>query len=152
MPRFLKMPPQIFRLLLLVVGIAVVYFTARYFLTPESFNQYGWFRGEALTELRARPLVFAGRKACDECHSDQAEKLQKGSHKSVSCEACHGAGEAHVENPDVKLQVLNFSHCVRCHEASPSRPKWHKQIVAKNHYTGSKCTECHVPHNPAEVP
>jgi hypothetical protein len=24
--------------------------------------------------------------------------------------------------------------------------------VIKNHYTGSKCTECHVPHSPSEVP
>jgi nitrate/TMAO reductase-like tetraheme cytochrome c subunit len=42
--------------------------------------------------------------------------------------------------------------CLRCHEANPSRPKWHKQIVSKDHYTGSKCTECHVPHSPLEVP
>jgi hypothetical protein len=25
-------------------------------------------------------------------------------------------------------------------------------VVTKQHYPGSKCTECHVPHNPAEVP
>jgi len=43
------------------------------------------------------------------------------------------------------------SNCIRCHEANPSRPKWFKQIVVKNHF-GSKCTECHVPHQPSQTP
>lgn len=152
MPPFLKMPPQILRLLLLVIGIVVSYSAARYFMTPPSFHQYGWYRGEALTEISARPITFAGRKACDECHSDQYQKLVKYEHKTLSCEGCHGAGQAHVDNPDVKLEVLNQSLCLRCHEANPSRPKWHKQIVSKSHYTDSKCSECHVPHAPSEVP
>jgi len=149
------MPPQTFRLLLLVVGIVVTYSTARCFLTPPSFGQYGWFRGEALAELGAREPVYAGRKACEECHADEFKKLVEHGHKTLSCEACHGAAQAHAEDPDnpgVKLDKLHFSVCVRCHEANPSRPKWHKQIVVKNHYTIAKCTECHVPHMPEEAP
>jgi hypothetical protein len=147
------MPPQVFRLLLLVVGIVVVYTTARYFLTPSSFGQYGWYRGAALGELASRPIVFAGKAACEECHSDQFQKLQKDSHKTLSCEACHGAGDAHAQNPDVKIDRSSVGACNRCHEANPSRPKWHKQIVSHTHYSGSsKCTECHVPHAPSEVP
>ncbi len=152
MRRFIKMPPQIFRIFLLAVGIVVVYAIARYFLTPPSFRQYGFYRGEALTDLASRDTVFAGKKACEECHSDHVQKIAKDGHKTVSCEACHGPAQAHADNPDVKLQVLNFSHCARCHEANPSRPKWHKQIEVKTHYAGSKCTECHVPHAPSEVP
>lgn len=150
------MPPQIFRLFLLVVGIVVSYSTARYFLTPKSFRQYGWYRGEALAELAERPRTFAGRKACEECHSDEVQKLAKFEHKTLSCEGCHGPGQSHADNPDdpkVKVDKNSFSVCVRCHEANPSRPKWHKQVVSKTHYnTGSKCTECHVPHAPSEVP
>jgi hypothetical protein len=149
-----NMPPQVFRVCLLAAGIVVSYSTARYFLTPPSFRQYGWYRGEALTELATRDRVYAGKKACDECHSDEYQKLTKHEHKSLSCEACHGPGEAHVQNPDnpdVKMAVLHYSLCLRCHEANPSRPKWHKQIVSKNHYPG-KCTDCHLPHSPSEVP
>ena len=149
---FFKMPPQVLRLFLLAVGIVTSYSVARYFLTPASFGQYGWFRGNALIELQAREPSFAGRKACEECHSDQVNKVLKGEHKTLSCEGCHGPGQAHADNPDVKIDRLNFGPCIRCHEANPSRPKWHKQIVARNHYTGSKCTECHVPHSPTEVP
>jgi len=146
------MPPQILRLVLLTLGIVVSYLTARYFLTPSSFGQYGWFRGEALEEIASRTPVYAGKKACDECHSDVLEKLAKAEHKTLSCEGCHGVSQDHAANPDITPIKLTGNHCIRCHEANPSRPAWFKQITVKNHYTGQKCTECHVPHQPNEVP
>lgn len=151
MQRF-QMPPQIVRLVLLTIGIVGSYLLAKYFLTPPSFGQYGFYRGEALAEAASRPTVYAGKKACEECHSEELEQLAKFGHKGLSCEACHGAGQAHADDPDVKLAVLSYSHCVRCHEANPSRPKTHKQIDPKDHYVGDKCTECHVAHAPSEVP
>ena len=30
--------------------------------------------------------------------------------------------------------------------------KWLKQIEVKDHFTGQRCTECHIPHQPNEVP
>ena len=146
------MPPQVVRLVLLTVGIVGSYLVARYFLTPASFGQYGFYRGAALEELADREPVYAGKKACEECHSEQYQKLAAADHKGLTCEACHGTGQAHADNPDIKMEVLNYSHCVRCHEYNPSRPKWHHQIVSKEHYPGDKCTECHVPHQPKEVP
>jgi hypothetical protein len=147
------MPPQVLRIVLLAVGIVAAYSVARYFLTPPSFREYGWYRGAALTELAARDRVYAGKLACEECHPDEYQKLLKHEHKSLSCEGCHGPGEAHAMDPRTdNIQKSSFATCLRCHEANPSRPKWHKQIVSKNHYTGSKCTECHVPHSPSEVP
>ena len=146
-----KVPPQILRLILLTIGIVGSYFVARAFLTPSSFGDYGWYRGEALGELASRPTTYAGKKACEECHSDIVQKLARHEHKTLSCEGCHGPGQAHADNPDIKLEILNFSHCARCHEANPSRPQWHKQIVINKHYPG-KCTECHVPHSPNDVP
>ena len=147
-----NMPPQVLRLVLLTVVIVGTYLIARSFLTPASFGQYGHYRGNALAELSSRPITFAGRKACDECHSDHFQKLAKAEHKTLGCETCHGPGQAHADNPDLKLEKLTFSHCVRCHEESPSRPKWLKQIVSTKHYTGQRCTECHSPHEPNEVP
>lgn len=148
------MPPQIVRIVLLAAGIVGSYLVARYFLTPPSFGEYGWYRGAALTEMRAMEPVHAGKKACEECHSEQLEKLSKHGHKTLSCEGCHGPSQAHATNPDLKVPnpKPEFGQCLRCHEANPSRPKWHKQILIKSHYPGSKCTECHVPHMPEEVP
>ncbi len=151
MRRF-NLPPQVVRLVLLTIGIVGSYMVARYFLTPKSFGQYGWYRGDALMERASLPRVYAGMKACDECHSDKLQQLAKFPHKTLSCEVCHGPGGAHAKDPDVKLAVLTYGHCVRCHEANPTRPKWHKQINIREHYSGQKCTECHVPHAPSEVP
>ena len=148
----MKMPPQILRLVLLTLGIVGSYLVARYFLTPPSFGRYGWFRAAALEEIASRTPVYAGKKACDECHSDVLEKLAKAEHKTLSCEGCHGVSQEHAANPDITPIKLTGNHCIRCHEANPSRPAWLKQITVKNHYTGQKCTECHVPHQPNEVP
>lgn len=151
----MKMPPQIVRLVLITIAIVASYLIARELLTPASFGQYGWYRVNALEELRAYQAAFAGKKACEECHSEEALKLSDKEHKGLSCESCHGPCQAHVDKPDAdeyKPPKLGYSICVRCHAANPSRPKWHKQIISKTHYTGQKCTECHVPHQPSEVP
>ena len=150
MRRF-KLPPQILRLVLLTLGIVGSYLIARAFLTPASFGDLGWYRSQALVELRSRAPVYAGKQACDECHSDQLQKLAKFEHKTLSCEACHGVSREHADNPDVLPAKPADNFCLRCHEANPSRPKWFKQIVAQDHYPG-KCVECHKPHQPSQTP
>jgi len=160
-----QMPPQILRLFLLAVGIVSAYLIARHFLTPRSFRQYGFYRAEALAEVAARQPSFAGRKACEECHSDEVQKMAKFEHKGLGCEGCHGPGQAHSDDPQTNNIVRSaYAMCLRCHEVNPSRPKWHKQISLKTHYSPTKadakadprlnsgCTECHVPHAPSEVP
>lgn len=153
--RFPKMAPQIVRLVLLTIAIVGSYLVARFCLTPSSFREYGWYRGDALAELASREPVFAGKKSCAECHSDVVKKLQGAEHKGLSCEGCHGPSLAHTENPDndkLNPPIMAMSACTRCHEASPSRPAWLKQITQKTHYAGQKCTECHMPHQPQEIP
>lgn len=178
--RSLKIPPQIVRLILLTLGIVGSYLIARAFLTPPSFGELGWYRANSLEEIASHTPVIAGRKACEECHSEIFPKLAKGPHKTISCETCHGVSRDHANNPDIKAGVIREQvtgaevrpaataelgtngivavagsytgvHCMRCHEANPSRPAWFKQITLKTHYSG-KCTECHLPHQPTEVP
>ena len=148
MPRPRLMPPQIVRLVLLTIVIVCLYFTARHFFVPQSFGKYGHYRGAAIEEIRAREPLWAGRKECETCHSEVVEKLAKADHQGISCETCHSPARGHVEDPDVaKLPKMNAAMCARCHEASPSRPKWLHQITVADHYPGS-CTECHTPHQP----
>jgi hypothetical protein len=101
MRRVFKIPPQILRILLLALGIVSSYGMARYFLTPPSFGEYGFYRGAAIEEATLRPKTFAGRQACADCHPEAVEKLAKFEHKKLSCEGCHGPGEAHTQNLDV---------------------------------------------------
>jgi|YelNatPaOPRAMG01_1025707.scaffolds.fasta_scaffold194229_2 hypothetical protein len=144
-----KLPPQLIRLVILTVAILGLYGLARFFLTPPSFGELGFYRALALEEATLRSPVFAGQKACDECHSDTIKKVAKAEHKTVSCESCHGPGRAHVENPEVKMGAI---FCVRCHGVDPARSAWIKQVDPKKHYAGQRCAECHVPHQPSEVP
>jgi hypothetical protein len=150
-----KMPPQIFRLVLLTLAIIVTYVIARYLLTPPSFGQYGFYPGDALVDHMdpvSHPPVFAGRKECLECHQDVQDKLFKDKHKTIGCETCHGVGQEHAEDPNLKLVKIGDNGCLRCHENNGARPAWMKQIVVKDHYRGDKCAGCHVPHQPNEVP
>jgi hypothetical protein len=147
-----KMPPQVFRLVLLTIAIVGSYLMARSLLTPPSFGQYGFYRGEALAEHMSPTPVYAGRKACAECHEDTVKKLALKEHKTLGCETCHGVSQPHVDNPDVKLVKIGDDFCLRCHESNGSRPSWIKQIVVKDHFRGDKCTGCHLPHQPSEIP
>ena len=147
-------PPQITRILLLVVIIIVSYSIAHHFLVPASFGQYGWFRGKAIQEIASLPITFAGRKACLECHSDVADKMAKSSHKGLSCESCHYACEAHANDPTASSPepLKNPRFCVSCHEANPSRPAKFPQVDVADHAGKQGCTECHIPHIPTESP
>ena len=81
------------------------------------------------------------------------QKLAKYEHKTLSCEACHGAGQAHADNPDVKM-VKCSATAIACAATRPilRGPSGTSRSASKDHYPGHKCTECHVPHNPSEVP
>jgi len=156
--RFFNMPPQIFRLVLLIFAIVVSYLVARTLLTPDTFRDHGFYRGAALVELTGKIPVLAGKEACGARHPEILKTLAKGSHKSLSCEGCHGAvSKSHLDDPTDKMRKPPAGICLRCHEANPSRPAGFKQIVLhdpkpdNNHYDGA-CLECHLPHDPKEAP
>ena len=150
---FYKIPPQVVRLAFVTVAIVVSYFSARHFLVPESFGQYGWYRGNALKEYAALPLVYGGQAACAECHEEVVKKRAKAGHASVACESCHGPLQAHVDDPNIKPpKIGNPKLCAGCHESSPARPVKFKQVVLSEHNADQKCTECHQPHLPTEAP
>lgn len=150
--RGFNMPPQLVRLCLVTIGIVGVYLAARFLLTPVSFGEFGFYRGQALEEIATRLPVFSGRQACDECHTEVTQTLSNSQHKTIGCETCHGVGQAHVEDPDVKTVRLTDHLCLRCHEELLGRPGWMRQIKPKEHYPGDRCTECHFPHQPNESP
>ena len=152
--RLFKLPPQIVRLVILTLGIVGSYAVARHLFTPKSFGDYGHYRGAALMEIASREPRYGGQKSCNECHSEVLMKVAKFEHKTVSCEACHGPSKAHGDDPDHHdAAKLSGDFCLRCHELNSARPLFQKQIELKKHYPDKgKCIECHVPHQPTEVP
>jgi Cytochrome c554 and c-prime len=146
-----RVPQQVTRLLVMFLLFGVALVVARHFLVPATFGQLGHYRAAAIPQIAARPVKYAGREACADCHSDVVEAHDRGRHQFVGCETCHGPAAAHIENPtDVKPRVpRERDFCPRCHAYDPSRPTGFPQIEPASHNPGKGCVTCHTPHAPA---
>ncbi len=136
----------------LVFAVALVAFLVfRSVMVPRSFGQYGHYRGNAIKEAAARPIVYAGRDACADCHADILKTKASGKHAKLGCEACHGALAKHAADPSALKPVLpdTAKLCVRCHEANAAKPVGFPQVNAQEHSGGAACGGCHNPHSPA---
>ena len=144
------MPAQINRILLLFVAFIGLFLIVRHFLIPDSFGQYGHYRGESLNDISSRETVFADKEDCYACHDDILEKLENEMHAGLSCLICHGPGGAHVEDPQLgninKESGREF--CGRCHDINPARSTDVVfQVDILTHHTElTDCIECHNPH------
>jgi predicted CXXCH cytochrome family protein len=138
------------RLLVLFAAGTLFFLVVRAFAVPQGFGEYGHFRTGAIADSRARPLSFAGRQACVECHEKEAKSKTTGAHKPVGCESCHGPLAAHAADPKaVKPELPQVpALCVRCHERLSSRPSTFPQVDAVAHAEGNSCIDCHDPHSP----
>ncbi len=101
---------------------------------------------------------YAGSETCAVCHDDLEGPLALTSHGSAAfaelsdlgCEACHGPGSLHVENPENPIYQLGLSQwtaqretqiCLTCHGADQSR------FAASEHARiGLSCSGCHSIH------
>lgn len=149
-PRGWRIPQQVTRLVVVfAVGIAAL-IAVRQKVVPATFGQTGHYRAAALQEIAARPIKYAGRDACAECHSDEFETHSRARHQTVSCETCHGPAAAHVADPGVAAPLMprerNF--CPRCHGYDSSRPTGFPQIDQVTHNPPEACVNCHLPHAP----
>jgi Cytochrome c7 and related cytochrome c len=142
---------HLFRLAGVFAAGVLLFLVVRSFLVPKSFGQYGHYRGNALSEIAARPINFAGHETCETCHADVLAKKKDGKHAHVNCEACHGPLATHADDPTsvapAKLDTAVL--CVRCHEANAAKPKAFPQVVSADHSNGLPCDTCHQPHSPA---
>lgn len=142
---------HLFRLALVMAIAAVALVLMRAAVVPHSFGQYGHYRGDAVSEIAARPIAFAGHQACEGCHTDVVEQKKLGKHGVLSCEVCHGALSRHADDPTSvappKLDTAVI--CARCHEANSAKPKAFPQVVTADHSSGIACDICHQPHKPA---
>jgi hypothetical protein len=147
----LKDAGHLFRLAAVFAVGLLLFFVIRGFLVPRSFGQYGHYRGEALTDLAARPINFAGHATCETCHADVLEKKKDGKHARVNCEACHGPLAKHADDPTsvqpAKLDTAVL--CVRCHEQNAAKPSAFPQVAPAEHANDLTCDTCHQPHSPA---
>jgi hypothetical protein len=135
----------------ILFGVGIVLFLIlRAAMIPKDFGQYGHYRPGALADNAARPISFAGRAACEECHADVVESRAGHKHEHVGCEACHGALAAHADDPSGAKPELPDAKtlCRSCHERNVARPPAFPQVDGDEHSGGEVCTSCHQPHHP----
>jgi hypothetical protein len=136
---------------LLLVGV-VLFLGLKALLVPKDFGLYGHYRAGALDDARARPVVFAGRAACEACHSEVPEATKGGKHAGIACEACHGALAPHAEADDpaaTKPPRPTAALCPVCHSAAIGKPARFPQVNLKEHAEPGTCLECHRAHRPS---
>ena len=150
----LKDAEHLVRLAAVFAAALLLFLVLRSVLVPKSFGQYGHYRADALKDITAKDPVFAGQKACEECHSDVVEMKKAGKHAGVHCEACHGALANHAADPASVVPQLPDTAvlCARCHQENLAKPTGFPQVDAKEHSGGEKCKNCHVPHDPLKMP
>jgi len=142
---------HLFRLAAVFLAGFLVFLVVRSVLVPRSFGRYGHYRADAIAEIAALPVSYAGHQVCEGCHSDVAEMKSKGVHKRVACESCHGPQARHADDPGsvVPAKLDTAVLCARCHQANIAKPKTFPQVEAAEHSGGSACNACHQPHSPA---
>lgn len=147
------MPPQLKTLIPLFGAFIILFLIARHFLVPDSFGKVGHYRFNSIADNSSRPMSYAGKATCVECHAENGTLLESDVHATLSCETCHGAGLAHNADPKkVKMTIPDQREfCGKCHDYNPSRGKIVQQVDLAVHNVGKKCIECHNPHAPWQM-
>jgi cytochrome c553 len=145
------MPKHIFRLVSLILGLIVLAVIAKPFLTVDSFYRFGHYRANAVSEIAAKTPVLQTARYCQTCHAERHAQWSAGSHKSVTCEICHGAAPGHTDKNKLPIPKDSVKLCSLCHETMTGRPSTQPQIQLPKHNPGQQCIVCHNPHSPKIV-
>lgn len=149
---------HIFRVAILLFLVIVILILGRGLFVPESWGEYGWYRGDSVDDHRSRPVHHRGDSACGVCHEEHLDLKNAGGHQSVQCEVCHSPITLHVLDGEVIGEMtvpLSLELCSRCHRHLNARPPDFPQVRPRQHLEGAGveltenvCIECHDPHSP----
>jgi hypothetical protein len=143
--------------LLLCFGVVALVLGRSLFL-PESWAQFGSYRGANVAEQRDHPVRHGGNESCRACHEEESDTLAEAGHESLACESCHAPLAVHARGDETigEMPVRRSSElCNRCHQALDARPAQFPQINPKQHVeengeqlSATVCFECHEAHSP----
>ncbi|HWJ03949.1 MAG TPA: cytochrome C [Verrucomicrobiae bacterium] len=142
----------VFRVGSLLFFILVVFAIIRQLLVPQSFGQYGYYRGDNVGEWVAIEQNYvSGSQACNTCHGAEVQETLQAEHGKLDCQTCHGPLAPHVRKPDqLPVKITGTAElCGSCHRELIGRSKELIPTVKVNEHSGGlDCTRCHSPHQP----
>ena len=94
------------------------------------------------------PIQFANPTICVDCHQNEYGLQQKGGHRTVTCENCHGPAQAHVEKGAPEVLDTSRGLCALCHAQLISRPRNFPQVDMAIMGGDAECITSHNPHEP----
>jgi hypothetical protein len=147
----MRIPEQVQRLGVVIGVLVAVVIVARFFLIPPSLVARELHRTAAVEREIAKTPKFAGTDACRGCHEDVANTKDRGYHRALACEGCHGAALKHADDPGATKPTVNRDRklCPACHAYDEARPTGFPQINPVSHNPVKPCVTCHSPHDPA---
>lgn len=132
-------------------------------------HAFGATPGFAFASIPTNPLQpdakAVGQETCVACHARENEVFAHTIHAlgmnaalaanpdTATCEACHGGGSKHAENPYEPGSIIAFTHdggtpieaqtagCMGCHSGGP-RDHWLGSVHQRNELS---CSDCHNP-------
>jgi hypothetical protein len=163
-PIHLKDIKHVIYVAVIVVVVVVAFLLIRAATVPESFGQYGHYRGVSIEERMNLPVVFQTVESCMECHEEENGKwvgyelYDEGKHSVNHCMNCHAKGGPGEKTPcEAGYVIREASHrvkCLWCHNPMVARPSdvaiydEKKHLEEEDMEKDAKCTECHIPHYP----
>jgi hypothetical protein len=149
MKRSFKDVEHLIRLAAIFFAAVLVFAVARAELVPKDFGRYGHYRASAVDAAAAKPLSYAGRARCVECHEEDVVAKAAAGHKNIGCETCHGPLLKHADDPAVEVaKAEGPAQCLRCHLANTGKPAHQPTVVVKEHTDEPTCVSCHKAHDP----
>ncbi|TNF47724.1 hypothetical protein EP232_03165 [bacterium] len=163
---------HLWRAVLIWVIITIGYLLGRGFLVPDTFGEYGYYRGANLEEqMNIRvPKHGVGSESCAPCHDERVSEMAETPHRVINCETCHGPLRTHVEYDSIEAFIEDPGQfertaemeihsaqelCIKCHDYQLAKPKDYTTIVVVEHLEERDmelgpyvCLECHDPHDP----
>jgi len=136
---------------LLAVVLIFVFIGLRVMPAPAFLAEYGFHPRETeknTEEWASLPIQYASSSACIDCHQDKYSMWEKGNHRTVNCENCHGPARAHLETKARFVVDTSRSLCALCHTRIASRPSDFPQVDMEEMGGDAECITCHDPHEP----
>src|SRR5664279_1120894 len=106
------MPRHIVRLIIIMVGFAVLAYGAKQFFTVGSFYQYGHYRGNSVADIASDKPKYKGIAYCASCHAAQIAEWSNGVHNRPDIGKVVRLSLIHISEPTRRTPISYAVFCL----------------------------------------